>query len=82
MGGLGQTRFPVRADRPEVAHFAPFSSIGVNRVRPGATLTLPVKPCSVWDSAQSLLSLVGLNFPITLWGGGSVPVSKALALPF
>lgn len=82
MRGLGQTRFPVRADRPEVAHFALFSSIGVDRVRPGATLTLPVRPCSVWDSAQSLSSLIDLCFPTTLWGGGSVPVSKALALSF
>lgn len=82
VGGLGQTRFPVRADGPEVAHLAPFSRIGVDRVRPGATLTLPVRPCSVWDSAQSLLSLIDLCFPTTLWGGGSVPVSKALVLFF
>lgn len=47
VGGLGQTRFPVRADRPEVANFAPFSSIGVDRVRPGAALTLPVRPCRI-----------------------------------
>lgn len=47
VGGLGQTRFPVRADRPEVASFAPFSSIGVDRVRPGAALTLPVRPYSI-----------------------------------
>lgn len=40
VGGIGQTRFPVRADRPEVAHFAPISGVGVDRVGLGAILTL------------------------------------------
>lgn len=32
VGGIGQTRFPVRADRPEVARFGLFSGNGVDRV--------------------------------------------------
>lgn len=40
MGGIGQTRFPVGTDRPEVAHSSPFSGDGVDRVGLGTTLTL------------------------------------------
>lgn len=55
VGGIGQPWFPVRADRPEVAHFTGFSGTGVDRVGLDS-LTLPMRLRSIWDSAPSLLS--------------------------
>lgn len=55
MGGIGQSRFPVRADRPEVAYFAPVSGIGVDRVGAWDNSDPTLRLCSIWDSAPFLL---------------------------
>lgn len=61
MGGIGQTRFPVRADRPEVAHLALVTGVGVDRVGLGGNSDPTLRLCSIGDSA-----CLSLLFPI-LW---------------
>lgn len=53
VGGIGQTRFPVRADRPEVAHFALWCWSGQGGAWGNSDPTL--RHCRIWDSAPSLL---------------------------
>lgn len=63
----------MRADRPEVAHFARFSGIGVDRVGPGQS-----DPTCEAPKYLGLCSVPIVPDWLLLWGGGSVPVTKAL----
>lgn len=73
MGGIGQTRFPVRADRPEVAHLAPVTGVGVDRVGLGGNSDPTLRLCLIGDSAPSV-SIV----PDTLEEVGVYLLSKVL----